>query len=82
MLLTVYEFSFYHSTVKKVDIHNFYEYLMNKNNIKITFGFIKQVFITLLSFSRLLASVTSVPNFTTFISLNDQPCMARLILLI
>ena len=54
---------------------------MNKNNIKITFGFIKQVFITLLSFSRLLASMTNVPNFTTLIPLNDQPCMARLTLI-
>ena len=35
------------------------------------------MFIGLLSFSRSLASMASVSNFRTCISLNNQPCMTR-----
>ena len=41
------------------------------------FRFIKQVYITLLSFSRSLASMANVANFSTCMSLIDQPCMTR-----
>ena len=41
------------------------------------FEFIKQVFIILLSFSGSLASMASIFNFETCISLNNQPCMTR-----
>ena len=41
------------------------------------FWFIKQVFITLLSFSGSLASMTNASNFTTCICLSNQPCATR-----
>lgn len=41
------------------------------------FRLIKQVFIGLLSFSGSLTSMVHGSNFTTCISLNYQPCMAR-----
>ena len=41
------------------------------------FGFIKKMFIRLLSFSGSLASMANVSSFTTYISLNSQPCMTR-----
>ena len=44
------------------------------------YGIIKQVFITLLSFSGSLASIANVFNLTTCIPLINQPCMIRPIL--
>ena len=41
------------------------------------FRFIKKVFIVLLSFSRSLGCKVNVSNFSTSISLNNQPCMTR-----
>ena len=41
------------------------------------FRLIKQVFMALLSFSGSLACMANVPNFTTFTSLNNQPCKTR-----
>ena len=41
------------------------------------FGFIKQVIITILCFSRSLASTANVSNFAKCISLNNQSCMIR-----
>ena len=41
------------------------------------FWFIKQVFITLLSFSGSLTSMTNASNFTTCIYLSNQPCATR-----
>ena len=41
------------------------------------FRLIKQVVISLLSFSESLSSMANVSNFTTYISLNNQPCMTR-----
>ena len=38
---------------------------------------IKQVFIELSCFSRSLASMVNVSNFTTYMSFNNQPCMTR-----
>ena len=38
---------------------------------------IKQVFIALLSLSGTLASTDNVSNFTTCISLSNQPCTTR-----
>ena len=40
------------------------------------FEFIKQLFITLASFSRSLPRMTIVSKFATCMSLNIQPCMA------
>ena len=39
--------------------------------------FIKEVFITLLTFSGSLAGMVNVSNFKRCTSLNNQPCMAR-----
>ena len=39
------------------------------------FGLIRQVFIALLNFSRLLPSVADVSDQTKCLSLNDEPCM-------
>ena len=44
------------------------------------FRLIKQVFIALLGFSGLLASIFDVSNFTTSIYSNNQSCMIRPIL--
>ena len=44
------------------------------------FGFIKQVFTALLSFSRLLDSVIRVSYRTKCMPFNNQPCMTRPIL--
>ena len=44
------------------------------------FGFIKQVFTALLSFSRLLDSIVKVSGCTWFMFFNNQPCMTRPIL--
>ena len=41
------------------------------------FRLIEQVFIALISFSGSLTSMVSVSNFTTFISLNNQPWMTK-----
>ena len=41
------------------------------------FRLIKQVFISLLSFSGSLVCTTNASNFTTCMSLNNQLCMAR-----
>ena len=40
------------------------------------FGFIKNMFFQLLSFSGSLASMTSASNFITCVSLNNETCMA------
>ena len=45
------------------DVFDIHKYLMKKH--KLMFRWIKQVFITFLSFSESLASMTSVCNFTT-----------------
>lgn len=44
------------------------------------FGFLKQVFTALLSFSRLLGSKVKVSNRTKWMSFNNQPCMTTPIL--
>ena len=49
---------------------------MLKNNYKIMFGFIKNMFFQLLSFSGSLASMTNASNFITCVSLNNETCMA------
>ena len=41
------------------------------------FGFIKQVFITLLSFSKSIASIGNASNLTTCISLINKQCMTQ-----
>ena len=41
-----------------------------------------KAFIVLLNFSVLLPSISNVSNFTTCMSLNDQLCMTKLLLLI
>ena len=41
------------------------------------FGFIKKLFIGLLSFSGSLASMVNVSSLTICIYLNNQPCMDR-----
>ena len=45
------------------------------------FGFIKQVIVTLLIFSGSSANFANVSNFTTCISLNNQPCITGLTLM-
>ena len=45
------------------------------------FKFIKQVFIALLSFSASIARIASVPDCAKYISLNNEPCLARPILI-
>ena len=69
----VYEFLVDYGSIDADDI------LFNeKEQYKIIFGFIKQVFVTLASMVHgSLASMSNVSNFTTCISLNNQPCMAR-----
>ena len=66
---TVYGYSVDQSEIEKEDILNIHDYLMKSNNAKRLLRFIKQAFITLLSFSRLLA--------TKCISLNNEPCLVR-----
>ena len=41
------------------------------------FGFIKKMFIGLLSFNGSLASIVYVSDHTKWISLNNQPCMTQ-----
>ena len=46
------------------------------------FKFVKKCLLyLLLSFSGSLSSMTNVSNFTRCLSLNNQPCMTRLILI-
>ena len=53
---SVYDFSVDYNAISKSDIINIYNYSMVENSIKQMFWFIKQVLITLLSFSGSLAT--------------------------
>ena len=53
---SVYDFSVNYNAISKSDIINIYNYSMVENSIKQMFWFIKQVLITLLSFSGSLAT--------------------------
>ena len=48
-----------------------------KTQHKIIFGFIKERFIRLLSFSSLLAGMANVSGHIKCISLNNQSCVTR-----
>ena len=62
----VYDFSVYYNTIDVRDIVDIHKYLMKKRNIM--FDFIKQAFISFLSFTGLLARVATFSYRTKCIS--------------
>ena len=74
-------FSVDYDTIDVIDIvANISKYLMKKQ-YKIMLKFIKQVFIVLLGFTGALARVAKVSGSTKYLSLNNEPSLARPILI-
>ena len=70
----MFDFSVNYNIIDINSIINIYKYLMKKHDIKKCLDLLEKC---LLSFSESLTSMTTVSNFTTYISLNKQPCMTR-----
>ena len=64
-----------YDAIDKSDVLNIQKYVMVKN--KMMLGFIKQVPIELLCFSRSLANIVNIPGHTKWKSLNNKPCMTQ-----
>ena len=70
----IYDFSVDYKAIANNKIHDIHRYLMEKNNIKMIFGFIKKCFFTATTFFNFnLSNVNSLE----YVSMNNQECKIR-----
>ena len=80
----VYNFSVNYDSIDAAAIWVIHKYLMKRHDIKKILGYIEKLFIELLSFCTIRSFCESLTfnstGSTKYVSLNNKPCQARLIL--
>ena len=77
----MYVFSVDYNTIDISDVADIHDYLMKKTYKWMFKIYSKQTFTSLIRFSGSLANAAKVPNHRKCISLNNEPCLTRPILI-